>query len=164
MHACIDQTDVAPVRVVFGAAARKNRRNSAGSRHDEQKDGETGRIGCPQFRLRVFQTKKTKATINPAAISIQYWPSKPRNAKRSMRNCTVPVPVLCRISGLPEQDRQFGNQNILFLYYWSAGPRSTLEVCAAASWPGRLRPRTMRVAPSKHTLRHLAERAAFGAA
>jgi hypothetical protein len=45
-----------------------------------------------QNRLRVFQMKKMKAAIDPAAMSIQYWPSKPRNAKRPIRNCTVPVP------------------------------------------------------------------------
>lgn len=153
-----------PARVVFRAAARKNRRNSAASRNDEQKHGGTGRTGRPQFRLRVFQTKKMKATINPAAISIQYWPSKPRNAKRLMRNCTVPVPVLCRISGLLGQDRYFGNQNILFLYFWPAGPRSTLAVCAAARAPGALAPSNVPVAPSKHAPRPIVERAAVGAA
>jgi hypothetical protein len=46
-----------------------------------------------QIRLRVIHMKKMKATTNPAAISIQYWPSKPRKAKRLMRNCTVSVPT-----------------------------------------------------------------------
>jgi len=50
------------------------------------------RMDCCQVRLRVIHMKKMKAAINPAAISIQYCPSKPIKAKRLMRNCTVHVP------------------------------------------------------------------------
>ena len=70
----------------------ETRRNSAGSREDAQKNFGRSRMNYSRIRLRVFQAKKTKAAISPAAISIQYWPSKPRNTKRLMRNCTVPVP------------------------------------------------------------------------
>jgi hypothetical protein len=30
--------------------------------------------------------------MKPATISIQFWPSKPRRVKRSMRNCTAAAP------------------------------------------------------------------------
>jgi hypothetical protein len=59
---------------------------------DNQEDFGDRLMGYFQFRRRVHQMKKIKTATNPAAISIQYWPSKPSNAKRLIRNCTVPVP------------------------------------------------------------------------
>jgi hypothetical protein len=94
MHACTDQADavVCSGACLFWSRGMKKPPEFGGFSQGRTKDGGTVRTGCLQFRVRVFQIKKTKTTINPAAISIQYWPSTPRNAKRLMRNCTVPVP------------------------------------------------------------------------
>jgi hypothetical protein len=51
--------------------------------------------GASQLRLRVIQKKRMKTTINPAAIGIQFCPSKPKKEKRSIRNCTASVPIFC---------------------------------------------------------------------
>jgi hypothetical protein len=48
--------------------------------------------GGRQIRSLVFQAKKTKAATSVIMISIQFWPSKPRKVKCSMRNCTAPAP------------------------------------------------------------------------
>ena len=53
-----------------------------------------------------------KAAIKPTAISIQFWPSKPRKVKCSVRNCTATAPIFV-------QDKRLSSGNILFLY--SAG-------------------------------------------
>jgi hypothetical protein len=45
-----------------------------------------------QIRLRFIRTKQIKTAITPTPMSIQYWPSKPRKEKCSIRNCNVPAP------------------------------------------------------------------------
>jgi hypothetical protein len=65
-----------------------------------------------------------KTAINPATISIQYWPSKPSNEKRLIRNCTVPVPNFGQSKRLFVQHKHFGKANILFLYFRRADLRS----------------------------------------
>jgi hypothetical protein len=63
-----------------------------------------------QNRSRAFQMNKMKTAITPTTISIQFWISKPRKVKCSIRKCTVPPPIFV-------QDRRFSRRNILFLYF-----------------------------------------------
>ena len=75
------------------ACRRRSNRNPAGmKKHFSKTKYQAGVWDRPQSRLRVRHASRMKTAINPAAISIQYWPSKPKNTKRLMRNCTVPVP------------------------------------------------------------------------
>jgi hypothetical protein len=67
-------------------------------------------VASLRFQARprvVVQTKRMKAAIKPARISIQFWPSKPRKVNCPIRNCTVSVPVF-------GQSKRCGDRNILF--------------------------------------------------
>jgi hypothetical protein len=53
-----------------------------------------------------------KATIDPTAISIQFWPSKPRKLKCEIRNSTTRAPYfLCRIGILAPKRYYFYTSN-----------------------------------------------------
>jgi hypothetical protein len=102
------------------------------SRQQPSTDRSIAAFACPwcrgipiQVRSRVFQTKKTKAAINPTTRTIQFCTSKPRIVKCSMRNCTAPLPLLV-------QNRRFCEKNIFFLYFYRVRRRRFAVLGTAA--------------------------------
>src|ERR1700730_2450684 len=74
-----------------------------------------------------------KTAINPTTIGIQFWPSKPRRVKCSVKTCTLPPPFLCRISSLFVQDKSFCGSNILFLYSFGRAAWLLYEALSACA-------------------------------
>jgi hypothetical protein len=85
-----------------------------------------------QSRSRVFQTKKTKAAVNPAAMSIQFWPSKPRKLKCLTKNCTASAPIF-------GQNNRFRGENILFSYFFVSPATAARELNMGLRLPSSMR-------------------------
>lgn len=79
-----------------------------------------------QSRVLLAKAKMAKATMMPAAISIQFWASKPKIVKCPVRNSTAPVPFLCKLGALDEE-----------IYYLCIGDGGLGTVAPWPAWAAR---------------------------